>query len=254
MVTRLPVLPCTALWRAVNLWHTVALFCTRGIWNTQSVTHSLLWSHRGYCSVDGIFMMFVSCRLSLEELTSVTPTHTHTVPLSTPDHPSLSILLSLFAKYCLLPVSQQGPAAIGHARHQPSSSSERSWRHRSAPRWFCDAHQYVLAPIAYISSDQQLSVDRARFAQKHARAPLFLFERLRQRWRNRDANDEYLADSRMKRGLLLLPTYTHCCYSNPQHCSKAGLFVHSSQSLHHQTKSSHTYFFGWHRISNTHLD
>lgn len=76
-VTRLPVLPCTALWRAVNLWHTVALFCACGIWNTQSVTHSLLWSHRGYCSVDRIFMMFVSWRSSLEKLTSVTHTHTH---------------------------------------------------------------------------------------------------------------------------------------------------------------------------------
>lgn len=251
MVTRLPVLPCTALWRAVNLWHTVALFCTRGIWNTQSVTHSLLWSHRGYYSVDGIFMMFVSWRLSLEELTSVTPTHTH-FHLTTHLFPASSHSLPNTV-YSLFPSrARQQSGMPSTSPHPPLRGADVTplLPSDSVTHINMFSHQQHTSPrtsswalIVYVlRRDMQ---ERLCFCLKDC---------------GRDGETEMLMTSIwriaewMSEGCYCCPLTLICCYSNPQHCSKAGLFVHSSQSLHRQTESSHTDFFGRHRIFNTHPD
>lgn len=131
------------------------------------------------------------------------------------------MLLSLFAKYCVLPGSPQSQAADGHAQRHPPSSSESGWRHCSSPRWFCDTRQHFHTPMWFITSD--ISVCR------HTQAHLCLF--LKDRWRDRGREIEMLMISSWQmvewfsEDWYYCPLTLVCCSSNPQHHSKAGLIA-----------------------------
>lgn len=168
-------------------------FCDCGIWNTRSP-----WmSHRGFFPrLDLCSTLFVSQHILLkrETLTSVT-NHPHTsFTLHTPPSLTLLILLSLFAKYSVVPGSPQRQAAGGHAQQQPLSSPETGWRHCSPPRWFCDTHQHIRW---YIASSKEWTVRGCRRTQTHL---LFMFEKPRgvlERVRTSDANNRWSADGRV---------------------------------------------------------
>lgn len=126
MVTRQAVLLCVALWRVVNLCHLGTIgstYCSRFmcLWHlehTASHTVSMNESQISLSSLAGSLWYDVCIPAHLFS----TGTHSHlwfsTYPLHSlciPAYLSLSILLSLFAKYSTLPGSPKRQTAGGHA-------------------------------------------------------------------------------------------------------------------------------------------